>query len=92
MMFRYGNIYKLKSDSVSAAKGFKDGQFDFIYIDASHAYEDVKRDILAWKPKVKNGGFIAGHDWIFNSVASAVKETLGNPQATFKDSSWIVSV
>ncbi len=37
---------------------------DFVYHDASHLYEDVKRDLNDWLPKIKNGGFICGHDYI----------------------------
>lgn len=41
-----------------------DGSCDIVYIDAGHSYEDVKRDLEAWIPKVKPGGVIAGHDFI----------------------------
>ncbi|OEU68393.1 MAG: hypothetical protein BBJ57_02185 [Desulfobacterales bacterium PC51MH44] len=48
--------------------------FDFVFIDADHNYEGVKRDILAWKSKIKQGGFLMGHDANLPSVAKAVKE------------------
>ena len=40
-----------------------DKKFDFIYIDASHDYESVKKDILNWYPKVKINGYIGGDDY-----------------------------
>ena len=49
--------------SVDAAKKFADGTFDFVYIDANHAYDFVRADVLAWMPKIKNGGIIGGHDY-----------------------------
>ena len=51
------------STSIEGAKKFKDASVDFVYIDANHAYKYVKEDIVAWLPKIKKGGVIAGHDW-----------------------------
>lgn len=57
--------------SVEAAKGFKDNFFDYVYIDASHDYENVKADLKAWWPKVKEGGMVAGHDITMAGVKKA---------------------
>ncbi len=35
-----------------------------LFIDGSHIYEDVKRDILLWKPYLIEGGVIAMHDYL----------------------------
>ena len=48
------------------AKNYEDASLDFVFIDASHDYESVKKDIEAWYPKVKDNGIISGHDY-FNS-------------------------
>jgi hypothetical protein len=49
---------------------------DVVFIDASHFYEDVRDDILAWLPKVVSGGTICGHDITedFPGVRRAVEE------------------
>ena len=50
--------------SVNVAKELaKQGlSFDFIYLDADHAYESVIDDILVWWPLVREGGCLAGHN------------------------------
>jgi len=37
-----------------------------VYIDADHSYEAVKNDLNNAFLKVKNGGYIMGHDYEFN--------------------------
>lgn len=53
----------IKEQSWDAAEMFKDESVDLCFIDADHRYESVKKDILAWRPKIKKGGILAGHDW-----------------------------
>jgi hypothetical protein len=43
---------------------FKDDFFDWVYIDAAHNYQSVKNDLEISFTKVKNGGIIAGHDYL----------------------------
>jgi len=62
----------LKMDTTEAAKEV--GDLDFIFIDAGHDYESVKRDIIDWKDKVRPGGFIIGHDWDWPTVRRAAEE------------------
>jgi predicted O-methyltransferase YrrM len=40
-----------------------DETFDWIYIDADHAYESVKRDAETAAPKVRPGGFLVFNDF-----------------------------
>jgi len=70
-------------------------KIDFIYIDADHTYESVKKDINNAFWILDGKGIIAGHDYInteanpFIGVINAVDEMLGKPDQVFKDSSWI---
>jgi predicted O-methyltransferase YrrM len=67
----------INEDSVSAAAQVEDGSLDFVFIDGDHTYEACKRDIIAWLPKVKEGGWITGHDYhVFPGVKKAVDELL----------------
>lgn len=69
-------IKPMRMTSLQAAQQFEDGTLDFVFIDASHDYENVKADIQAWYPKVKTGGVFAGHDYKDNwpGVDQAVDE------------------
>jgi predicted O-methyltransferase YrrM len=66
----------LQAYSWDGAKAYQDGILDAVFIDASHLYVDVAKDIDAWLPKVKPGGIIAGHDFTleFPGVIQAVTE------------------
>lgn len=68
-------INPIRMTSIEASKLYKDNSLDFVFIDASHEYEDVKADILSWLPKVKIGGILAGHDYnTFEGVNRSVNE------------------
>lgn len=69
----------LDGDSAEMALQVKDGTLAFCFIDAAHDYESVKRDLTAWKPKVKAGGMLAGHDADYEPVMKAVKEFVTEP-------------
>lgn len=79
------SIYRM--DSLAASQQFDDRSLDFVYIDADHSYEGCKRDILAWAPKVKSGGILAGHDYYNHVVGTqaqymvrkAVADVCGGP-------------
>lgn len=41
-----------------------DGWFDWVYLDADHSYAAVRKDLAWCSLKVKDGGLIAGHDYV----------------------------
>lgn len=71
-------INPVQMDSVEAAKLYADESIDAVFIDAAHDYENVKKDILAWYPKVKRNGYISGHDYYHPPVKAAVDEMLSD--------------
>lgn len=67
-------IKPIRMYSMHAAKLYEDASLDMVFIDASHDYISVREDCDAWRPKVKPGGIIAGHDFDnYQSVNHAVK-------------------
>ena len=87
------NLYKkrltiLRGVSWEMAEQVPDESLDFIFIDADHGYESVKKDILAWFPKVKKGGLISGHDINLPGVYQAVQELIQDSKAAGYDNIW----
>jgi len=81
------NNYELAMISMKDAQNYKfivkpshlaindvPNELDLVYIDANHDYDNVKRDIACWYPKVRKGGIMCGHDYRINGVYTAVKE------------------
>ncbi len=48
--------------SYKFSKTIENESLDFIFIDGSHIYFDIKQDIEIWYPKLRNNGIICGHD------------------------------
>ena len=88
---KFSNVHKIKGYSKEKAAGFH--EVDMVYIDAIHTYKGVTNDIAIWKPKIKKGGFLAGHDYQrrFQGVIDAVNE-FKKPDKVFKDTSWIIRI
>ena len=55
------NFVFINDYSYNVIKYFED-RFDYIFIDASHHYKDVKQDFQQWFEKLEKGGCISFHD------------------------------
>lgn len=91
-----GHYRDMKMPSLEAVKSFKDGSIDFCFIDASHEYELFKGDFVAWLPKIKKGGVLAGHDCYpnnpeFGGVYRALMELIPG-KFTVSENCWIYEV
>jgi hypothetical protein len=85
-----GTIDVMVMPSLMAATAFDNGSLQFVFIDASHKYDDVCADIAAWLPLVNIGGALAGHDYhdSWPSVRRAVDES-GGPRHEVHGDCWI---
>jgi hypothetical protein len=81
-------IYKGKT--TDAANLIEDESLDFVFIDADHSFKGVDEDILYWAPKVRQGGYIIGHDIHWPTVKGAVEKHFGNDYLTSEDFIWYV--
>ena len=90
-MDRIGNHPKLKileGVSWEQAEKVQDGSLDFVFIDASHDYESVIKDLKAWAPKVRPGGMLCGHDAHWDGVKQALKELYPDYDLAGVDNVW----
>jgi len=86
------HIRPVRASSLEAARMFADASLDFVFIDAAHDFENVRADIQAWRPKVKSGGVLAGHDYLacWPGVILAVEQAFAGRAKVF-DSVWYVA-
>lgn len=83
----------LKGLSWEMASLVKDRTLDFVFIDASHDYNSVLKDVQAWYPKVRNGGLFCGHDLHFPGVRKVTKKIFGTKlREAGVDNVWYVMV
>lgn len=81
------NVHIIKGYSSVKLNSFENDFLDLVYIDASHEYQDVKSDLNISYNKVKNDGFICGHDYNesrFPGVYRAVNEFCGEKNLEIK--------
>lgn len=72
-------LYRKTSDD--AVNDFEDGQFDFIFIDGLHTYNQLTKDCKNYYSKVKDGCLFSGHDYtVIAEVNKAVKEFAAEKQ------------
>lgn len=90
----YPNLTVVRDFSEDALPKMQPQSFDLVYIDAVHIYQPFIDDVHAAFPLVKDGGWIAGHDYFRpdneTNIIKAVGEIFGSPLRVFSDSSWIV--
>ena len=61
----------IEEDSQLAAKYWKHGKIDLLFIDGDHTYEGLLKDFISWYPWVKEGGVIMFDD--YNNVTGVKK-------------------
>lgn len=87
-MAKFGDRMKfVRFPSHEAPPHIPDG-VDFIFIDGNHDYDFVYKDLLLFEPKVRSGGFLAGHDSYGAQVKRAVVDYAKkfNREVTYDDS------
>lgn len=88
--------FPIRQPSIIASKQFKDKSLDFVFLDAAHDYDNVVQDILAWLPKIKDGGVLAGHDYYPNNpeycgVYDAVNSIFDSKYIIYSENCFIIN-
>ncbi len=75
--------------SLDSSCKINDGSLDFVFIDASHKYQETKADIRLWIHKLKYDRILAGHDYtspenpeVRNAVDEVVPNDILNTETT----------
>lgn len=77
------NVVPLRKPSIEAVKdivpiaGWNGDGLDLVFIDGDHSYESVKQDIASWRPFLRPGAVLCGHDYghlEYTGVKQAVDE------------------
>src|ERR1043165_3393843 len=66
-------IKMVQTTSLEAVSLYKDNSLDFVFLDNDHSEKYVFEELIAWWPKIKKGGVLAGHDYIEKSWPGVVK-------------------
>ncbi|MDV7339043.1 class I SAM-dependent methyltransferase [Terasakiella sp. A23] len=91
-----GQVKIHRDYSTNVASQYADKSLDWIFIDGLHSYEGVKADLQAYKDKIKEDGFILGHDYTNHpdakrmnfGVIEAVNEFLEEGEFTLFAMTW----
>jgi len=85
-----GKVKVIRGNSKEVVKsldGIK-GLVDMVFIDGSHDYESVKADIINYRPLLRKGGLLCGHD-CSHQVKDAVVELAPNYVIARSTSIWV---
>jgi predicted O-methyltransferase YrrM len=86
---KYGDrAIVLNMETTDAAALVPDGSLDCVFIDADHTSEGVRRDIENWRPKIRPGGFITGHDADWDSVRVVIDKLVPGWKAAVDNVWW----
>lgn len=84
--------FKMSSDKFFEIMKGSSPKFDFIYIDGSHQYDQVKKDVQNSLVHLKSGGLLAGHDYNAEGVKQAVDEVIGAKNITTFRNTWMMKI
>ena len=68
-----GSVVLHEERSARALRKLSDRYLDFVYIDADHSYEGVKKDITVAKRKIRDDGYLIFNDYTYWSPAECMR-------------------
>ena len=88
----FDNMEAFKMPSAEAAAQFEDGSLDMVFVDGDHTKAGVLADLTLWRPKLRSGGLLCGHDRYQDGVPAALTEFFGEAPAAVAGSIWATTV
>jgi hypothetical protein len=82
----------LRMRSLDALEVIPDRSLDFVYIDSNHSEPFVTQDLTGWSAKVRSGGIVSGHDYVWRKKRPdiEVKQAVDRFTAHHGITSWFV--
>ena len=68
-----GQVEINRGYSTEILPGFANDYFDWVYVDSAHTYDVTRDELAVLKSKVKDDGFICGHDYVNSCWRNSVK-------------------
>jgi len=84
-------VFRCRGDSASQLVRDLCGQVDLAFIDAAHDPQSVCRDVELFRPLVRSGGILAGHDWNWAGMGEAL-ESVGITKPSVAFTIWWIRV
>jgi hypothetical protein len=78
---KYPHVTVLRGWTYDLIPTLDDGSLDYVYIDADHSYEGMKRDLKLIQSKLKPDGLLMGHDYEMNFQKATIPWKFGVQQA-----------
>lgn len=69
-------VHPIKKRSEEVANEWHGKPIGLLFIDGSHKYEDVKKDLLLWRAFLTPGAYIILHDCLLWGVSKVIQEEL----------------
>ena len=93
---QFKNVDHFVGTSMEAKSAKLRRRYDMIFLDANHEYEEVKKDIRVWWPRLWPGGVLALHDYghdHYPGVKRAADEMFGDlGEYRPEEQNWIVTL
>ena len=95
---KYGDtVVKLKMAAEEAHSLIEDGSVDLIYLDGEHTYDANERYLNLYNKKLKNDGYMCGHDWGYGELGKTGRSQTeairlffnSEPIDVFPDNTWV---
>lgn len=88
---RQGAVQLHREYSGVVGPTFADLYFDWVYIDGMHSYDAVLSDLRTFAPKIKENGFLLGHDYSNTKMGRAKGfGVIGAVRRFCKEAGWVV--